>query len=433
MRPLRNPIGQFLLAGLIIMGVITFGTSWLAARAAEQEALAEARDTNQVLTESVVKPAFTQGLVKGKTRAIDLFDVRILDRLLIDQIVRVNIWSADGRLIYSSAFALMGSSFDLSEGQLEAMRARTTGSEISDPDLPQNRVQDPEQSEFIGDTRLVQIYTGFRKDDSGPLLFETYYALPDIEVRRQEIFSSFRWIAIGGPLALLLLVTPILVVLTRQLTRGAKERERLLHTAIDASDAERRRIARDLHDSVVQDLAGTAFSVSAVARDPRTPLEARAHLEEAGSALRDNLKSLRSLLAEIHPPELHSVGLAAALEDLIAPAGAAGVQASVSVEGAETVSDPMAALVWRVAQEAVRNALRHARASTLAVTVRADGRKVSLEVVDDGIGFDLNQPPDPNSFGLRGLRSLVAETHGILEVRSSPGEGTTVHMEVDAR
>lgn len=433
MRLLRNPVVQFLLAGLLIIGAITAGTSYLAANAAEQEALEEAQDTNEVLARSVAKPAVENALIEGDIGAVDRFDRKILKRLLVGQVVRVNIWARDGRLVYSNAFPLIGNSFELSDDQREVLVGGDTGYELSDPADPENIVADREDDPTAGQGDLVRIYTRFRSNSGDPLLFEAYYSLAEIENRRGEIFGSFRWITIAGPLLLILLVTPILHVLTRRLTSGARDRERLLHTAIDASDAERRRIARDLHDSVVQDLAGTAFSVSALARDPATAPEARTHLRDAGSSLRDSLKSLRSLLAEIHPPELHSIGLAAALEDLIAPAAAVGVQASVSVEGAETASDPMAALVWRVAQEAVRNALRHAQASTLAVTVRGDGRRLTLEVVDDGIGFDPARPADPSSFGLRGLRSLVSETAGTLEVRSSPGEGTTVHMEVDTR
>ena len=65
--------------------------------------------------------------------------------------------------------------------------------------------------------------------------------------------------------------------------------------------------------------------------------------------------------------------------------------------------------------------------------MRGDGKKLTLEVVDDGIGFDPSGVQDPDSYGLRGLRSLVADSGGTLEVRSSPGEGTTVRMEVDAQ
>ena len=95
--------------------------------------------------------------------------------------------------------------------------------------------------------------------------------------------------------------------------------------------------------------------------------------------------------------------------------------------------DETVALVWRVAQEAVRNAIRHARASTLEVEVhRRDGRLV-LQRGRRRHGFDPGADRDPESFGLRGLASLVADAGGRLDVRSTPGEGTEVRMEVAVR
>lgn len=432
MRLLRSPVAQFLAVGVVLIAAITIGTGYLAGRAAESQALAEARDTNEMLARAVARPSVNAALIRGNRVALERFDRQVLNRLLVGDIERVNIWARDGRLVYTNEFVLIGQTFGLSGDQIDVLGGGGTNSMAYDPGAPENDIDEP-RVEIAGSGEVVRIYTRFRAQNGEPLLFEAYYSLDEIDERQDEIDGSFRWITVGGPLLLVVLVTPLLWVLTGRLTRGAKEREGLLNAAIDASDAERRRIARDLHDSVVQDLAGTAFSVSAVARDPHTPAEVRTHLNEAGSSLRDSLKALRSLLVEIHPPELQAEGLAAALGDLLAPAGTAGVQASVSVEGVERASDAVAALVWRVAQEAVRNALRHADASTLAVTVRVVGSRLTLEVVDDGDGFDTARPTDPDSFGLRGLRSLVAECNGTLEVRSSPGEGTTVRMEVDAQ
>ena len=301
-----------------------------------------------------------------------------------------------------------------------------TEAEVSDLSHPENRFE----NEAGG---LVEVYTRIRSPEGEAMLFEVYYSADDLAARRRAVFAPIQRITVGGLLAMLVIATPIIWVLTRRLTRTARERERLLRASMTASEAERRRIARDLHDGVVQDLAGTAFSLTAVGRDDRVPEELRGDLEKAGHSLRTSLKSLRSLLVSIHPPDLHADGLAAALTDLTAPAATADIETSVHVDDIGPLADDTVRLVWRVAQEAVRNAIRHARASTLEVDVHREGDRLVLRVVDDGQGFDPEGDRDPASFGLRGLASLVKDEGGRLDVRSTPGEGTEVRMEVGTR
>ncbi len=446
MRVLRSPVGQFLLVAVLAVAAIAVGTNYLADRAAADESIAETSTLTVLLADSVVKPELPDGLARLTSENIgkyivqlDRFDRTIQKRLLDEgHVSRVNIWSEAGVLVYSSDPALIGQQFQLDPDQLAVLRNGGVGSNVVDPDRPEDqrpagdRSRDPQPATEPGKPQ-VQIYTALTPGRQRPMLFEAYYDVDDVGQRTAEIYNAFRWITLLPLVLLIGVATLILAALTRRLTAASAERERLLRSAMDASDAERRRIARDLHDSVVQDLAGTAFAVSAVARSAETRPDTRTTLEGAGVSLRDSLKSLRSLLAEIHPPDLRADGLAAALADLTAPAAGAGIQASVSVEGAETASDSRAALVWRVAQEAVRNALRHSGASTLAVTVRGDGHRIALEVVDDGGGFDPDSVRDPDRYGLRGLRSLVADSGGVLDVRSAPGEGTTVRMEVEAQ
>jgi len=413
--------------GLLTVTGIVLGTGYLAARAADAEARVEARGANQILARSVAQPIVSDALIQGRAGILDRFTTRVNTRLLVGDVKHVVIWTRSGRIVYSDVIALIGRHPKLAGDQLRVLDDGGTGSAA--PGRGSGQVV----SKYVDTNNLLRTYTRIHTPMGKALLFETYSSLNQVDNRQQAIYASFRWITIGPLLLLMAVATLILRVLTGRLTRASDERERLLHAAIDASDGERRRIARDLHDGVVQDLAGTTFSVSALARDATLDRSHRSSLQSAAGSLRGSLKSLRSLLAEIHPPDLHAEGLAAALADLIAPAGAAGIAASVSVEGAETASDEHAALVWRVAQEAVRNALRHSAASTLAVTVRGDGHRLTLEVVDDGIGFEPGSVHKAESFGLRGLRSLVDEADGTLEVRSSTGEGTTVRMEVDAR
>lgn len=414
---------RFLAIGVVTIVALVIGTNMLATQAANQEALAELSSVNEVLAESVVAPDLTPGLIRSERGAVDRFSRVVKKRVQAPLLRRVNIWSAGGVLLFSDNTGLSGKYYGLSSAQQRVIDEGGTGQVIRDEDRAETELT-------RGTAGTVQIFTRIETGRGAPLLFEGYYSLADLEDRRQQIYTPFQLITVGSLLVLLILVTPILRVLTKQVTTAAEERERLLRAGLDASDAERRRIARDLHDGVVQDLAGTSFSIAAAAREPDLSPTVRTSLTSANQAIRDTLKSLRSLLAEIHPPAIQAEGLAAALADLTAPASALGIQASISVEGAETATDQQAALVWRVAQEAVRNALRHAQASTIAVTVRSDGKVLVLEVVDDGIGFDADAAPASDRYGLRGMTSLVKDSGGRLRVDSAAGEGTAVRLEV---
>lgn len=249
-----------------------------------------------------------------------------------------------------------------------------------------------------------------------------------VAIRRRELTRAFRPVTIGGLVVFLVATTPIVWTLTRRLERTAEEKERLGELALDASDAERRRIARDLHDGVVQDLAAATFSLEAAARDPALSGQVAADIATQTSALRGALRSLRSLLVEIHPPDLSPASLQAALQDLLATAESTGVQTSLQVTGSSLLSQTQAALIWRVAQESVRNALRHGSPHRIDVQVSAARAAAELVVRDDGVGFDPAAVRGSEHFGLRGLASLVRDTGGELAVASRPGVGATITL-----
>jgi signal transduction histidine kinase len=142
--------------------------------------------------------------------------------------------------------------------------------------------------------------------------------------------------------------------------------------------------------------------------------------------------ALRSLLVEIYPPQLDGAGLGAALQDLVAPAQEAGVDVRLDVADTDSLSNQTTALVWRTAQECVRNALRHGSPSKLDISVQVGGGAPTalLRVVDNGRGFEISRDVPVDSFGLRGLRDLAREAGGTLTVESSPGKGTAVTLAV---
>lgn len=425
-RVLRNPVAQFVVASLLLFAVIWWGTGQLSQTAARHEAVADARVTTELLAHSVAEPAIPKGLLTGDPGAIDRFDRSVLSRLLVGDVRRIKIWREDGTVVYSDETQLIGKRFPLDSEQKSVLDSGATEGGLSDLRRRENRFESEEDG-------LLEVYTRIDSPEGEPLLFEAYYSVATVQERAAEVLNPFRRISALGLLAILLLGVPMIGVLTLRLTRASRARERLMERAIDSSEAERRRIARDLHDGVVQELAGTAFALSGAARDPGVTPHVRSELSRASQSLRRSLRQLRSLLVEIHPPGLNAAGLGAALEDLTAQAATAGVTPTVTVRGMEGTSDHVVALVWRVAQEAIRNAVRHAGASAVRIDVLGEGHQVSLTVEDDGIGFDPGADGPQDSYGLRGLQSLVEDGGGRLEVQAAPGTGTTVRMVVDRR
>lgn len=443
-RLLRSPLTLFLAVSVAVVAIIFLATSALADRTAREVILDQAESNTEVLAQSVFDDRIPTAVLRGNVGAIDRFVRNFsMQNFKGEAIESFDILTADGFLAFDSldvGAASRNEIYPLTSAQQQVLAARG-GTVIADAD-PDSRRSVDRLGEEAGLVKISTYVEAFYPSNqrqiretrglptAEPALFVAYWRLEGVEARQQALFTSFQAITLAPLILLVAISTLMLALLNNQVRRGSRERERLLQTAIDASDAERRRIARDLHDGVVQDLAGSAFALSGAARDPATTPQTAEVLSTVSSSLRDSLKQMRSLLAEIHPPELHGRGLETALEDLIAPAAAAGIHASVSVSGIEGASDPEVALVWRVAQEAVRNATRHSGASTLAVTVRGDEQQLLLEVVDDGVGFDTSAPSEPDRFGLRGLRSLVRDVGGELDVTSAVGEGTSVRMAV---
>jgi len=423
-RPWANPLVQFVVASLLLFGLTWWATGIFSQRAARSEALADARVTTELLANSVAEPAMPRGLVDGDPGAIDRFDREVLGRLLVSDVRRIKIWRADGTIVYSDETQLIGKRFSLDHEQLSVLHNGDTEGGLSDLRRRENRFESEEGG-------LLEVYTRIESPEGQPLLFEAYYSVETVKQRSVEVLKPFRRITLGALVALLLLGVPLLGVLTLRLTRASLARERLMRRAVESSEAERRRIARDLHDGVVQELAGTAFALSGTARDASVSPELRDELQGSSQALRRSLRQLRSLLVEIHPPGLTASGLGAALEDLTAPAASAGISTRVSVDGVEGAPDHVVTLVWRVAQEAIRNAVRHAHATHLEVEVEGDERQVRLRVCDNGVGFDPDASSSNGSYGLRGLQSLVHDGGGRVQVESAPGAGTTVRMAVE--
>ncbi len=421
MRLLSNPVAQFAAALVVAFLLVATLTSWFSSRAAEREAIADARSVTEVLAQGVVEPALNRGLAYGEPAAVQRFDQVLHQRLHVDSVRRIKLWSKQGTIVYSDEPRLIGQHFGLEDKERDVLAHGGSDAGISDLSEPENRYD-------RGAGQVVEVYTRVDSPEGDALLFEAYYSLADVNSRKAEISRAFRPVTLGGTLVLALLATPLVWWFTRRLRRDSEARERLLQAAAEASDSERRRIARDLHDGVVQNLTGAAFALSGEARSSEAATPAA--LEQIADTVRGSLRSLRSLLVEIYPPDLHETGIQGALDDLLAPLAAAGIATELRVDVPDLPA-ATAALVWRVAQEAVRNAVRHGSPGHLSVSLEQGDHRVRLTVEDDGVGFDASEAPDGGDhLGLRAMRDLVREAGGTLAVESTPGQGTRVRLEV---
>jgi signal transduction histidine kinase len=282
---------------------------------------------------------------------------------------------------------------------------------------------------------LLEVYHRVRAPDGSPLLFEAYLPFRFVNETAHSVWRSFLPALLAALVVLALLQLPLGWSLARRLRDRQREREILLHRAIDASHAERRRIASDLHDGVVQDLAGLSFGLAAAA--DRAPAAAdsgvQRALREGSRDARQALRRLRTALVQIHPPDLHRAGLGQALSDLLSPLRTAGIDATLQVDEALELDPEIERLMFRGAQEALRNITEHADARSVRVTLTGGPHVARLDVADDGSGFteeERTRRMERGHIGLQLLEGLVAQAGGTLVVRSSTGEGTRFVLEL---
>jgi signal transduction histidine kinase len=196
---------------------------------------------------------------------------------------------------------------------------------------------------------------------------------------------------------------------------------------------ERNRLARELHDSLVQKLFGVVLAAqSAATLLERDAGAARTQVERLGELAQDAIVELRSLVFQLRPAAIETEGLAAALRKHVEVLRRVhGADLELELSGRPRVRPGVDEEVFRIAQEALHNALRHARAGRIAVRLEENGAGLGLSVSDDGVGFDPAAPElRARRLGLTSMEERARELGGRLEIESAPGAGTSVRLEV---
>lgn len=435
-RPAPPTVGRvvrrFVVANVLGVLLLMTASVWASRQAAKEEAIADARATTDVIASLLVQPNLEESLLTGDARAVARMNQAVRGRLATAGVIRVKIWAPDGLIVYSDEPRLIGSRFPLEDDDLAVLKDGLTRADVSDLSRPENRYE-----RSFG--RLLQVYRQIHSPAGKPMLLETYSSYEQATARQMDIWLMFAPITAAALLAMLLMQLPLARRMVVQLRSSQRERELLQARALDTSTEERRRIAGSLHDGIVQDVSASSLLVARAADRLRCPQaqDARGEvadvLGEASTALRESVGSLRSLLVEIYPPTLERAGLDSALADLAARLRPRGIDVRVHVPDTVGIPPQTATLFFRTAQEALLNVAKHARASVVEVVVREQPDRLTLQITDNGVGFDLpsvRNRPQREHFGLNVLADLAVADGAHLAIRTARGAGTSVLLEV---
>ena len=217
--------------------------------------------------------------------------------------------------------------------------------------------------------------------------------------------------------------------LLERVESNEREFRRLARAVARVEEDERRRLARELHDGLGQTLTALKHRLAQLGGDVAP--EARDRLDAAIALCGDALEDTRALSRLLRPPILDDLGLEAALRALARTLGeSSGLSIDVAVEPLPDLDGDLQTLVFRVAQEALNNAAKHAQAKEVIVRVVARGGFLQLQVADDGRGCDPETMLRSGGSGLGGMRERLRLYGGALELHSAPGEGTRLRAVV---
>jgi signal transduction histidine kinase len=415
---------QFAAGSLVALLALVGGGAIVGARLAEHQVRTDVRHFVNVIDQTVVAPRVTSAFMHGNPREQREFHELVTTRLIPNTAIRrVKVWSPDGTVVYSDAAEEIGRHFTLEPSVRAALRDGTLVARISDLDSDESRVE-----RSIA-PRLVEVYAGVTGPDGDKALFEAYVSDDLVHHQKADVYRSLAVMAVVGLGVFMLFQLSLGAANLRWLQR---QNRRLAERGRAEAERERRRVARDLHDGVVQDLVSASYAVDrALVPVAGAGLPAVAEdLRGVRSTVRASIQGLRSMMIDLYPAGLRERGLCQALTDLAEPLRTRGMSVEVDVAPGLQVDDVLAAILFRCAQTAVRNVALHADAGRLLVRLRGVGDRVELLVRDDGVGlqWDPERGIDGH-LGLRNLQDFARESGGLLEVASGPGAGTEVRME----
>lgn len=417
----RRALVRFVVGSLVALLAIGVGTLFVSKNIAERAALREAKTRGAALARVVAGPLVNVEVRQGDKAKLALLNDALRSRLSEGSIVHMKVWDADGQVLWSDEHSLRGHRFRLESSVRHIFGTDKVFADVSRLDEPENVLEKEEGP-------LLEVYAGTTDADGVPIVFESYWSDERVNADRTAILGRLAPISLGSLILFELAVFPLAISMGRRVDRGQSERNKMLRHAISAADLERRRIAQDLHDGVVQDLAGVAFALPTIRAHlaPGPDADGARHvIDELKAMVQSDITGLRSMLTETYPPGLEEDGLVPSITALGQRAGRYGVVVTVDVGAVANERPDDIRLVYRIVREGLRNVARHSHATSATVRATREGEHLVIVVEDNGRGPG-DAPIGSDHLGLRVLADLLHDVDGSLELRPRVGGGTVL-------
>jgi two-component system, NarL family, sensor kinase len=425
-RPVARTVLLAIVLGLLVLLLVGGVGIAVLSRVAKDESIQEAQGLAAV-SARIMQPRIDDGIIRGDAAASVKVATIATDAILHDPVVAVRLYGPDGTILYANDLRLIGRRVpsvaplltQLAPGEVQTERISATGSDAMG---------------VSEGTPLLASRVALHTPNGTPVMLQIFQRFSSVADSRRHLLETFAPVLIVALIAMAALLVPLAWILARRVERASADRELAMRRALEIVDLERRRIAADLHDGPVQELAGVAMGLSADAK--RLPDEhEREVLSRAAEAVRGSIRALRSAIVGIYPPNLHASGLGPALSDLTARLPSDGLAVSLDVPQAAAFGADADALLFRACQEALRNVEEHANAAKVSLRVFRDGDRAVLEVRDDGRGVsqtDAAAAQEDGHVGLTLLDAVLRDGGGTLRVVPADGGGTLLRVEVPA-
>ncbi|WP_170169704.1 sensor histidine kinase [Nocardioides aurantiacus] len=396
---------------LVVVGVANIAVARVVSR---DLAVRDAVDHGRSFATSISGSLLHEGLLRGDPVSGAALGELVDGHKRASSLVHVKVWAPDGTVLWADQAELRGRVFEL---EPEVERLFDSGDAVGHV----TQLDRPEHVAGRTERQLLEVYAATTSPTGDRFLVESYWSAAQLE---EHSWAGLAWIApvsVGGLLVFALVVFPLASSLVRRVERVQGENSVLLQHSLDASDLERHRIVRDLHDGVMQDLHVLGYKLSLGADDDRVPSTA---VDELVDRVRRISAALRSTMADLYPVDLESHGLAPAVVELAARAEEeSGVRVTIDVDALDGQALPALRLSYRVIREGLRNVVRHAAASRADVRTWLEGDLVRVRVDDDGRGPGGGEGSGVH-LGLALLRDTTGDVGGSLSVTRRPGGGT---------